>query len=239
MLQIIENFYLALLRLSVILSAGLLLLSALTLAVVGVNALREPVPGDTPPPPSTNPEALKGQLLNKEPVAPKAAASAAKQSRPQPAQADLKRATDALVSFVRTHSDGSEGVDPSVVGGIVRELSVRYEEQGLAAVHAKQFADAMEKILKDPAVIADAKQRKPVTVINDLIRLFDAQFEASVNKAQEQQQTRRLEAQANRAQGEQLLYIAGGVLGTFFVVVFMSIAIRIERNLRPLERIKT
>lgn len=234
MLQSLENFYLAILRVGVILVAGALLAAAVALAVSSVQSLREPEPTDRPKAKPVDPDAVKRQVLGKDATPQPAQAPTASLPAVSDAErADYARAAAAIAKFVSAQSAGTESVDVGQVGRIVRDRAARYQPPH-AAAYARDYAGAMERLLQDPAIAEAAKEGGAIDMVNRLTQSFVERFNSAIEAAQAEQEQRRAEHLAAKAKAEQQLYVAAGTLGGFFLIVFLSIAIRIERNLRHL-----
>jgi hypothetical protein len=74
-----------------------------------------------------------------------------------------------------------------------------------------------------------------VDVINNALNLFTQKFHEQIQKENAEFAAKKEEYIAKKAEGMQSLYVAAGAFTAFLMIVFLSIIIRIERNLRHLE----
>ena len=68
-----------------------------------------------------------------------------------------------------------------------------------------------------------------------IVDAFSKLFDEQIQKANIENAAAQREYVEKKAAGMQSIYLAGGAFGAFLMIVFLSIAIRIERNLRHLE----
>jgi hypothetical protein len=234
MLQKLENLYLAILRTVVILVAGVLLVAV---AMLGLNSFRalQPEPVEKEAAPAVSDDSVRKSLLQAPASAEGNAPATAVRDRQDPLQPHYDRAADAIVAYVAAHSGGTQSVDKARVASVIRERAAKYEKQQLAGAYAKNFADSVGRLLKDQAVIAKAAETSAVAVVDRLLRVFTEQFDTQVERNATENQARQQAYLEKKAEGLQSLYMAGGAFAAFLMIVFLSIIIRIERNLRHLE----
>jgi hypothetical protein len=96
----------------------------------------------------------------------------------------------------------------------------------------------MEKTFSNDAVLQRARRSSPIEVANQALNLFTEKFHHDVLQAKGEQSQKQLEYQQKKAEGIQSLYMALGTFATFLSIVFLSLVIRIERNLRYLAPVK-
>lgn len=81
-----------------------------------------------------------------------------------------------------------------------------------------------------PLVVND----KPINMVGLVINSYTELFSKKIAAAKEKQEARAAEIQNEKATALMQLYVAAGIFGFFLLVVFLSIVIKIERNLREI-----
>lgn len=239
MLHKLEDLYLAILRFVVILVAGLLLVGVI---VLGLNSFRslQPAPIASRLTPSVSEEALRNSLnllLKKNAFATQQSTSATEETQKlDPNQSFYDRTAVAIVAFMKEESGGDWVSYKARAAQIAKARAEKYSTPELTAAHAKNFAETMERMLKDPSLLAAAKEVPRIDLLNRLVETFTDEFDQQIKTTESQNQARQQEYLEKKAEGQQSLYIAGGAFAAFLMIVFLSIIIRIERNLRYLER---
>jgi hypothetical protein len=235
MLQKLENAYLAILRFVVIVVAGMLLVAV---AILGFNSFKvfQAEPALEQKVPRISDRELIQEITAPQTAQPEPPSAPAGQDH----QADKNsvfyaRAANAIVKFVAQHSGGTEAVEKPQAMAIIKSRAEAMGEPALIAGYAENLADTIERILAAPSVIEAAQTTSTLAVVNSALKAFTEKFSAKVeqvNTGRNAQQQAYLE---KKAEGLQSLYIAAGAFGSFLMIVFLSVIIRIERNLRHLE----
>ena len=236
MLQKLENTYLAILRFLVIAVASVLLVAVVILGFNSFKAIQfEPVAKEITPQVSEQ-ELIKG-IIEKpisqatEPVDGKSDTPAAT----DPNMAFYERVANAVVTFVSNHPDKGESAEKANVIEIIKKRANSLDDPKLVSAFAHGFADSIEKTLADKSVNDAAQTTSPVDVVNKALSLFTQKFNAQIEKANAEHAAKQREYVEKKADGMQSLYVAAGAFVAFLLIVFLSIIIRIERNLRHLE----
>jgi hypothetical protein len=237
MLQKLENAYLAILRFVVIAVAGVLLVAALILGINSFKAVQlEPMAKEITPQVSEQ-ELIQG--ITKKPTVPQPQSEShnvdENTKKIDPNAAFYERASNAISTFVTKYSGGTESVDKAQVVEIIKKRAESLNDPKLVSAFAKGFADSIEKTLIDPSVIKIAQTTSPVDVVNEALSLFTQKFHEQIEKANAEFAVKQQEYIEKKAEGIQSLYFAAGTFVAFLMVVFLSVIIRIERNLRHLE----
>ena len=236
MLQKLENLYLAILRFVVILVAGLLLAAVIMFGLASFRALQSP-PEDKKATPVVSDATIKKAVLEKEAAA---GATPSTTTQPQkstdPNQFYYDRAGQAISEFVKAHAEGQESVNAEQVANFIKGKSAIYEKRNLTSAFSKNFAEGVERLLKDQEIIVFAKQNSPLQTVNRILGTFVEQFDEQIGKSDADNVARQQQHLEKKAEGQQNIYLAAGSFGAFLMIVFLSIIIRIERNLRYLER---
>ncbi len=243
MLQRLENLFLTILRLVVIVAAGLMLVAVVLCSLNAVKGLKsEPVV--TQPTPKVVFSDLKKAVTEAAKASDAQVGDAASADGTLPTAADpnlvfYQRAAKAADTFVSSVSHGEHSVHADQFIAYLKKRAEIWDKDGLTKDYASQLADAMEHLAQDSQMAELVQQTSVKQVFEGFLSNFDSQFSDSVDakrKIATQQQEQYL---ATKAQAQQSIYYAGGAFGAFLVIVFLSIGIRIERNLRNLERLKT
>lgn len=256
LLHKLENTYLAILRFAVIVVAGLMLIATAILLMGSLPALRS----NTPPAqatPNVTPDAMIEALS-----APKEKASTperpSKGKRPQLVDETIvNNISDAMQTFVKEKSGGRLNVHLDKLRDAIRDGATSQETPELTQAYLAGFATALNQTLRSPTVLArlvpsgandpdvgstnnDGSGRiTALEVVVDFMVKYRERFAESIVLHRIAHQ-KAIEAQANnRTEAIGRLYLAGGVFGAFMLVVFLSIFVKIERNLRPLNETST
>jgi len=237
MLQKIENAYLGTLRFVAILVATALLAGAVLYGISSTRALQPEQPLV-----AVVPKVADADLKAKIHAPQRRGGQTSEDAIPEmpsanDADAYLRRAGDAVTTLIRQ-------VNPNVdadrihqaVNSSLRPKAKRFDAQGLEIAYLKGIAGSLERVLKDPEALAELKQPHESGDSNLFERLFDAYdqaFAAQVTRVETENANRRMADAERKTTAQQHFYIAAGSFGLFLAVVFLSIIIRIERNLRP------
>lgn len=273
-LRKVEEAYLGVLRLVIILVATLMLLASIVfLALAGGNWKEvKPAVGDTSV--IVKPEEITQQVLahrtEKAPLAaPDAQAPAKSLAEDTPNKAELDRAAAAIVTFFKRAGGEFQSVSHDRVVSVLKNKAEPYSKTDDAKPFAIGLALAMEKTLADPAVVkliepqaavapvapavaasvaegepeepapepaprSATRKVSPVDVVNDALSTYEAAFEKRVKDRSQAQIDAAAEEARNKATAMTQLYMAGAVFGSFLLLVFISLLVKIERNLRAL-----
>lgn len=254
MLQKLENAYLSILRFTVILIAGLLLMCAAFFTMNGLPAIMAAPTANIETPQITADEIIARMPADKQKktseLSPSATATKAGKSESAD-EVHLEKIISIILKFVREKANGTVELDASFVKEVIRNSAKEQDSPELATAYLKILSDIIEPTLYSPKVktmlqtptsnqAADTQAADPneqnavVRVINKLLSQYRDNFEASLNEQRKKNAAaieRHAKAQANALIS---LYAAFGSFATFMLVVFMSIFIKIERNLRPI-----
>lgn len=235
MLQKLENAYLAILRFVVIAVAGILLIAVVILGLNSFKAIQLAPEAKKITPNVSSQELING--ITEKPIAPQSEhhEDAGTTNTTDPNAAFYERAANAISAFVSKYSGGAEGVDKSQVIQITKKNAESLNDEKLVYAYAKGFSESIEKTLADPSVIKAAQTTSTLDVINKALNLYTQKFNEQIEKENQEVAAKQQEYIEKKAEGMQSLYIAAGAFAAFLMIVFLSIIIRIERNLRHLE----
>jgi hypothetical protein len=242
MLQKLENLYLGLLRLVVLLAAGVLLVSVLYYGVQSLQMFKTAPAAVVETPKVPDADLKKITLLTKDNAEDSEehsgdATTSDKAAADSPKDKALGNAAEAVAAFVKANGEGKEDVGKDDVLEVLRHRAEGFEDRSLDTEYAAAYLASLEKLLQDKEVIAAAKTKGPLKVINAHLNAFNEAFEKDANRIHELSRTRMAEYEVDVQEGREALYISAGAFGGFLSLVFLSVFIRIERNLRHLERV--
>lgn len=232
MLQKLENFYLAILRFVVLLVAGLLLVAVVVLAVRSTAAFHPaPVPASGSPRVAqaavTRDVLAMGGNTQDQPVATDAKVA------PDPNQVYYAQAAGSIINFFSSNFPGQYNLDPHKIANIIKGQTDAFDTDDLKSAYAKGIAASMTAVLSDPAIVRFATSHKPGDVVESAIDSYTREFNQQVKDIQEKNDAAQAKYVVEQRDAQQSLYAAAAGFGIFLLIVFLSIVIKIERNLRP------
>lgn len=237
MLQKLENVYLGILRTVVIIASGILLLAVI---MFGLGALKGfgNGPSDKPNAPNVKSEEIINKITSKN--QPSNTTSAPDEAPVAEENVDKNKtyydsASKKIFEFVNRVSKGMENPDQTQVAAIIKDRAESYNSEELTSAYAKGFSESIEKILSDKGVENKASQTSAIDVVNIVLNSFTEEFNSQIQAEHERIQTEQQEHLQAKAESASNLYIAAGCFGLFLLIVFLSIFIKIERNLRHIE----
>lgn len=237
MLQKLENFYLAILRFVVLLVAGLLLVAVVILAIRSTASLNSaPVPVNEMP--QVAQATVKNDVLATAVNTPDQSVTANPKTAQDPNKVYYAQAAASILNFFNSNFPGQYNLDPQKVANIIKEQTDTFDTDDLKAAYANGIATNISSVLADPAIVEFAKSHKPGDVVEGVIDSFTREFNQQVKDTQAKNDAAQAKYLAEQHAARQGLYAAAAGFGIFLLIVFLSIVIRIERNLRPENRAK-
>lgn len=234
MLQKLENAYLAILRFVVIAVAGILLVAVVILGLNSFKAIQSEPERKEITPQVSEQELIKG--ITEKTAAPQSEQNdASDTNKIAPNAAFYERAFNAINPFVIESSGRTVELDKDFFIENIKKKAESLDDPKLVTTFAKGFAESIEKTLADPSVIKTAQTTSPPDFIDKVVNLFTQKFHEQIEEENAQFEAEHEKYIAEKASGMQSLYIAAGVFAAFIIIVFLSIIIKIERNLRYLE----
>ena len=235
MLQKLENFYLAILRFVVLLVAGLLLVAVVILAIRSTAALN-PAPAPMSETPQVAQATVKSDVLAAGVNGPDQSVTADPKVAQDPNQVYYAQAAGSILNFFNSNFPGQYNLDPQKIANIIKEQTETFDTDDLKASYAKGIAASMASVLADPAIVQFAKSHKPSDVVESAIESYTREFNQQVKATQAKNDAAQAKYLAEQRGAQQSLYAAAAGFGIFLLIVFLSIVIKIERNLRPENR---
>lgn len=235
MLQKIENFYLAILRVVVIGVAGVLLAAVVYFGLDSLGAIA-PAPDEVAPSPQVSPNAFKAALLGQP------ASNDGNEEGPPSVSAptirdDYKSAARVLADFYSRRLSYHGSINTDILAEVFSEVGETYSTEELNRAFATGFLAQVRAIVADEEFYRWASNEDPEDALPGIIYTYKADFDRQVAEVDAANQRAQLDHAANKAESIQRLYVAGVAFVGFLLIVFLSIAIRIERNLRPLPQV--
>jgi hypothetical protein len=280
-IQKLENSYVAILRVVVIVVATILLVLA---AVMGAMSLKGILPTSQQKVElaSIDPKDVLAEVVPGEKQAAsndKRQAAEPGQAKTSPYQAEYEKAYTAVSSFVNKTSRNTLEIDRERFFNVLDQNVAAYDADevkakyisGLAAAFGASLSDKRliarvekpvtvksrpvaapaavpapaqadgeqagnEQLIPAPEPVVEEKPFKesPFVVVDDVLTVYNKMFNQKLTDARLKESAaaaEHLEAKANAATR---MYIAAGMFGTFLLVIFLTIAIRIERNIREI-----
>lgn len=262
MLQKLESAYLAILRFMVIVIATILLVAV---AVYGGSSWKllagEPKETEFTPKASDQQviESVIGKEQNKLETTGKPDSADQASSEKDPNQPFYDRAVAAIAQFIQKYQKPAEPkrryeldengiarevIDPPEAPPSVNKQAMdehlkyvckSFEKGQHIEACAKNLADVSEKTFADKSVIARAATTSAISVADEVLNNFKTSFQNSIDEHNEKLENAQAEYLMEKAKAMTNLYVAGGSFLGFLIIVFLSILIKIERNLRPRE----
>lgn len=292
-IQKLENSYVAILRVVVIVVASLLLVSAAVFGVMSLKAMLQGSPDEmqvTPvDPKDVLAQVAPGEKRGESSTAEEPAAS--EDSKKNPYQADYDKIYTIVSGFIHTTSKNAIKFEKHELFPVLDQFMAKYEADEVKAEYIKGLVAAFQASLGDkriitriekplaakvrpvaapapkPAVMpepvavefdADGNaiepqapqpapapepepvveelpyKESPLVVVNEVVTAYNKMFDAKVAEASMQQEKAAMGQQEAKANASTRMMLAAGLFAAFLLVIFLTIAIRIERNLRDI-----
>lgn len=97
-----------------------------------------------------------------------------------------------------------------------------------------QNNDSTEGVPVAAPVAEKPFKESPIAIVQKIVDSYTSIFNRKISDAKEKQQEIALEQLQAKANSTMQMYVAAGLFGFFLLVVFLSIVIKIERNLREI-----
>jgi hypothetical protein len=227
MLKKLEEAYLAILRVVVIVVATLLLAAVAWFLVLSV----KPAPAGKEPAKAM--QAVSEQTVLNKVLGTTGAAMTGGGAMPPPQAYD--RAIAALSKFVKDQTAGMDSVERESALETLKRRAEMTDNAEAAAAYVAGLGPMLEKVLSSPAVAEQAKTGSPFMVASQVVDAYSEEFTAESKKVSEELMSHQQDQAMNEAERTQNLTMAAGAFALFLSVLFLSLVIKIERNLRNLE----
>ena len=127
-------------------------------------------------------------------------------------------------------------MDKERVVDVTKGRAEVYESEELVTAYAKGFAKAVPKILADKKIESLARNTSAIDVVNQVLNTYTEEFNGKIDAEHKRISDARDDHLQAKADSVRNLSLAGACFGLFLLVVFLSVFIKIERNLRNLEK---
>lgn len=229
MLQKIENFYLAILRIVVIGVAGILLAAV---AYFGFNSIgaASSAPKETPANPQVSSSDYTNALMG-EPGAPNVTGAAQSAEGKAKIREEYLKAAKVLSDYYAKRY--SNGLNENALAEWYSLVGETYSTEELNHAFAAGLLARVTEIVTNQNFLKWEYDKSPEDALGGVINSYKAEFDKQIEVVDAANESARAEHAAKKAESLQMLYVAGAAFLTFLLIVFLSIIIRIERNLRP------
>jgi hypothetical protein len=239
MVQKLENIFLNILRLVVLISATIALLVFLGGLFMGVKGI---LPGGSDK--EANPSVSESSILEKfkkgEPkqVSDSYSSSTENSSSSsivEPEDPNMKyytRTANAMITYIHKASEGRESVDKDRLIGVLKNIAKEQKSNSLVTKYISSLADSSEKILTNQIMIDAAKSSSAITVVQKFIETYTKEFNEQIEEMENENERRRYKNNSDQENAKYYFMVGGGAFLAFLFIVFLSIIIKIERNLR-------
>jgi predicted RNase H-like nuclease (RuvC/YqgF family) len=117
----------------------------------------------------------------------------------------------------------------------IRKMAESKGSNELTLAYATELSLAVNQIFSDKKIEEIAINSDPLDFVGKFFVTFTEEFDRQVQAEQDRVHKEQQEYIQTKAKSINNLYIAAASFGIFIIVVFLSIFIKIERNLRCLE----
>lgn len=295
-IQKLENSYVAILRVVVIITASLLLVGA---AVFGVLSLKGMLPGaeDKIQVKAVDPKDVLAEVLpgeNRPDSSTLENAPAPKEDKKNTYQAEYDKTYKVINEFVNGTSKKSIKLEKEHLFAVLDQRLAQFEEDDVKSEYIEGLAAAFQTSLSDKRIIARIEKtltprphrvaaqvprptpepapaqvdadgnvieapaaepepalelepvveelpykESPLVVVDEVLTAYNKMFSEKVAEATAQQGTATMEKLEAKASATTRMTVAAGLFAAFLLVIFLTIAIRIERNLRDMAVART
>lgn len=244
MLQKLENIYLGILRAFILLVAGILLVGTVAFGLGALKGL-----GDGPSYDEYVPEVSSHNAVdsiveeNSGSDESRDDTNLGEQEDTEPSQSNelvdpngelYSQSAEAIGKFVNEVSEGQQGINQEQVAAYIRERAEWYDSRRLVDSYAEGVLDYLNDVLFSERVVEVASPENVFVIVNQTLDSFDDRFSDLLQEEESRRNMERAQFMQDKAGAMQNLYIAGGAFGAFLIIVFISIFIKIERNLRDI-----
>jgi len=153
----------------------------------------------------------------------------------EPEDPDMKyyiRTADAMITYIRKASEGNESLDKDRLITILKNIATTQKSTALVTKYISSLADTSEKVLPNQIMIEAAKSSSAITVIQKFIDSYSKEFNEQIEETENENERKRYKNNSEQENAKYYFMVGGGAFVVFLFIVFLSIIIKIERNLR-------
>lgn len=266
----VEEAYLGILRLIIIIVASVLLIGTVAMGVLALNGITSAGKAeivDT----TVKPDEVIVKTSGKKEGSERQQSPTGKE-KPKakldsdPNQIFYDRAATAVIKFVEQYAQGHEQIVREEVIQLFRRNAENYDDPAVITAFASGLAETFEKALSAQPIISRVAKapgsqpqatvsttddeppqaiveelpfkESPIQVANEIFGTYRTMFAEKQQAKQAAEMTAATEEAGRKADAMMKLYAAGAAFGAFLFLVFISIVVKIERNLRGLKNIQ-
>lgn len=231
MLQKIENFYLAILRVVVIAVAGLLLAAVVYFGFNSIGTISS-APKETPANPQVSSSDYKKALMG-EPDTQSGTGAAQPAGGKGKVRDEYLKAAKVLSDYYAKRYAYPDGLNENALVEWYSQVGETYSAEELNHAFAAGFLVRVTEVVADPNFSSWELQKGAEEALSGVITTYKTEFDKQIEEVEAANERAEAEHAAKRAESMQMIYVAGAAFLAFLLIVFLSIIIRIERNLRP------
>lgn len=239
----LENTFLGILRVVILIVLAVSLLAAVGFAIYGAKDLG--TSSGTYKPEKVDNKALIQELRNSLETTPASAPAAPAASKPAASKGDNKALEDELGKQLKTVSDflgqfqkNLNNPDAFKAGLRKRAMTLALDPKDEASVleYAKGQTEFFTLAMGDKDIVATLQKKDDAEVLGKYfsmaVDLYPDFFEKQRDQRKQFDASEDLRVMAAKGGAMMKLYVAGGLFGTFLLISFILVLVKIERNLR-------
>jgi hypothetical protein len=237
MIEKVENAYLAILRTVVIGASGIMLVAAVVFAASATTGLWGGVNERIKAPDVDREAVIRAVTVPAAANVPRGDTTSERSAATEgadPNQKHYDHAAAAIVAFSARQPGNQGALNQRMVADVIKQRAEAFDEPDLTEVFANGLARAIDGLLNDRRVQERVAGTSPVAVVNELLDAYTREFSDQVEAERRRISQARIESAERKANSLFFLSAAGVCFGLFLLIVFLSIFIKIEVNLRHL-----
>ena len=162
---------------------------------------------------------------------------ASEQATTRPAQNDRSDEYALIANVLDTYYEklyeGQFSFDESAIAKWVAEEGEYYPTEELRNAFATGLLARVNDLVADKGFRDWALSKEWADSLAAIVKTYKAEFDKQIEEVEAANERAEAEHAAKKAESMQMIYVAGAAFLAFLLIVFLSIIIRIERNLRP------
>ena len=230
----LEQTYLNVLRVVILTIASALLIVSLVAGTFGMLGVTSFSDSNVKPGKVSTDDVIQELLPQHKAEAAKPKNTEPEKAKEDPYSKQLGKLADMIGAFINKHgaAAGEKAPERDRLIEVFKGRVDAYSEPEIATSYVDGLVDAYEKSLNHEGVLNRVKNESPIGVVNQILEKFTILFNEKLRKAEMENNKKLAEKIANSAASMMKLYVAAGAFVLFLLVVFVSILVKIERNLR-------
>ncbi|MCX7910869.1 MAG: hypothetical protein N2505_04735 [Endomicrobia bacterium] len=240
MLKKIEHFYLSILRVFIMVLATTLLIASIVLGVYGLNAFKKE-PEKPKSPKITYDQFINSLILPKDQANNKNMSDSQKKeeiSNKELEQGYYNKIANIIYDFLKKHSQDTFLLDKDLFKfEFESNTSRKFLNDDVKIAYLKGLSDIIERATNDKNFIEYTNKISAKEAIDQLLRNYDSEYIKQITNAEAEYTLLLKQSNEKKEKAIKSLYLAGGLFAIFLSIVFLAIFLRIEINLRNLEKL--